>query len=84
MHFKNLKFLLLCSILLILGLFHNNVQAFNNAETNSSSSVTLSSMSTDKTSPQYEGTSIDVTANATGGSSLVYRFWICMVHRAQK
>lgn len=75
-------------LLNLLILFPENVQAFQNKEVNihlssesmisynSSASVIVSSIDTDKNSPQNEGTSVNVTANATGGSSLLYRLWV--------
>ena len=39
-------------------------------------SVSLASITANKTSPQLPGAGIKVTANASGGTSLLYRFWI--------
>lgn len=41
-----------------------------------SSRVNLVKLITDKTSPQLQNTPIDIMTNATGGTSLLYRFWI--------
>ena len=38
--------------------------------------VKLNSITTDKVSPQASGSTIKITANASGGSSLLYQFWI--------
>ncbi|MBE0448189.1 MAG: hypothetical protein IBX64_08850, partial [Actinobacteria bacterium] len=38
--------------------------------------VVLNSLTTDEASPQVKDTPITVTANATGGAELLYKFWV--------
>jgi hypothetical protein len=55
---------------------YDSYKAFEYMITAPESSIKIDSVVTDKVSPQPANTSIKVTANATGGTTKEYKFWI--------